>query len=102
MGKPAARKTDPHPKGPIVEGNSNVVINGLPATRLGDPVRHGHGTEPIAEGEPSVLINGKPAARMVYSPDTWWRPIRGHGEHIKLRHLATQRSPKCPGRRCQP
>lgn len=64
MGLPAARKTDPHPQGPIKEGSPNVFINGLPAARKGDLVRHHHGSEPIVEGAPNVFINGLPAARM--------------------------------------
>lgn len=63
MGQPAARATDLHPKGPILEGSTDVLIGGLPAARKGDKVKHGSGIEVIVEGEATVLINGHPAAR---------------------------------------
>lgn len=63
MGQPAARATDSHPEGEILEGSTDVLIGGLPAARQGDKVSHGKGTEAIAEGEATVLINGRPAAR---------------------------------------
>lgn len=64
MGQPAARVTDPHPKGPILEGSPDVFIGVHPAARQGDRVQHGKSEEPISEGEPTVLINGQPAARL--------------------------------------
>lgn len=61
----------PHPAyGPITSGSPNVMINGKPAVRQGDPGVHsqavccGPNTFTIAEGDPQVLINGKPAARI--------------------------------------
>jgi len=56
---------------PIIEGSSNVFVNGLPAARLGDPLASHGSNSPspthsrnIAVGSSSVFINGKPAARL--------------------------------------
>ena len=74
--KPAARLGDlvsnhgPWPPTPIIGGSGNVLINGRPAARQGDPaLLHAIPNNPphgrsIAEGSSSVLINGKPAARV--------------------------------------
>lgn len=57
------------PPTPIVAGSGNVVTNGLPAARQGDPLApHGCGNCPphgrsISGGSGTVFINGKPAAR---------------------------------------
>ena len=87
-GSPAARQTDPgHPTfhfgSSIVAGSSNVLINGLPASRLGDPtvcpqicviplpVAHSPGSILSASG--SVFVNGVPAARAgdtIFEPGT--------------------------------
>lgn len=65
-GKPAWRATsdtmvcpiaDPKPHGgaPVPMGSTTVLINGMPAARMGDPIPE---TTPnsIAMGEPTVLI----------------------------------------------
>ena len=74
MGKPAARigdmhvcpKVDPGPKphvgGPVAAGPGNVLINGIPAARVGDKLVCCGPPDTITEGSPTVLINGKPAA----------------------------------------
>src|SRR5260221_12043486 len=75
--KSAARITDLHDcadTGPnagatlqIEQGSPNILINGLPAARVGDPVscRMATGSAPvISEGSSTVFFNGKPAARM--------------------------------------
>ena len=74
--KPAARLGDlasnhgPWPPTPIIGGSGDVLINGRPAARQGDPaLLHAIPNNPphgrsIAEGSSSVLINGKPAARV--------------------------------------
>lgn len=73
--KPAARVTDmhtcpetdgpvPHVGGPIVSGSPNVLVGGLPAARVGDPLICVGPPDAIAMGSTSVLINGRPAARM--------------------------------------
>ncbi|WGL29350.1 S-type pyocin domain-containing protein [Pectobacterium brasiliense] len=59
---------------PIIEGSSDVIINGQPAARQGDAVLlhgcpcpntpHGVHSRKIAEGSSTVIINGKPAARI--------------------------------------
>ncbi|KFF62905.1 S-type Pyocin domain-containing protein [Pectobacterium brasiliense] len=65
---------DCFPETPIIEGSSDVIINGQPAARQGDAVLlhgcpcpnapHGVHSRKIAEGSSTVLINGKPAARI--------------------------------------
>ena len=59
---PAARvgDEDSH-KGTIGTGSLNVLIEGVPAARKGDPL--GPCAKPIAEGSPTVFINGFAAAR---------------------------------------
>lgn len=75
MGKPAARIGDnhvcpqvtskvPHAGGAIVAGSPNVLINGIPASRMGDMMLCVGPPDSIAGGSASVFINGSPAARM--------------------------------------
>lgn len=79
MSKPAARLTDmhtcpivtpqpgppPHVGGPIVSpGAPTVLINGLPAARVGDIAICVGPPDTIAAGSFTVLIAGKPAARL--------------------------------------
>ena len=47
------------PPDSIVEGDSNVLLNGLPIARLGDSTAHG-GT--IVEGSKRIFVNGQPVA----------------------------------------
>jgi uncharacterized Zn-binding protein involved in type VI secretion len=60
----------PHPVvGPIISGSPNVLINGRPAARLGDPGTHaaccGPNTFTITScASRGVLIDGKPAAHL--------------------------------------
>lgn len=54
----------PHVGGPIVMGEPTVLIGGLPAARMGDPVVCVGPPDTIMMGAPTVLIGGKPAARM--------------------------------------
>lgn len=68
-GKPAARVTDPtvcpipgHGSNPIVAGSPNVLFDGLPAARMGDPT--GCGSTLASAVIPTVLINGKPATTL--------------------------------------
>lgn len=78
MGAPAARKTDLSsghscfPPAPIMNGSSNVKINGKEAARQGDkvkehacPLTSSHGSVIINPGcSTTVFINGMPAARV--------------------------------------
>ena len=56
------------PPTPIIEGSSNVFIDGLPAARVGDSLmphaKPNHPPHPrsISSGSSTVFINGKPAA----------------------------------------
>lgn len=55
----------PHIGGPILPGaNSTVIIEGLPASCLGDQCTCAGPPDVIIAGSSSVLIGGKPAARM--------------------------------------
>ncbi len=79
MSKPAARLTDmhacpmqtpavvpiPHVGGPIMfQGAPTVLINGLPAARVGDVAMCVGPPDVIVAGSPTCLIGGIPAARM--------------------------------------
>ena len=74
--KPAARITDmhvcpkvnpggaPHVGGPVLVGSPNVVINKLPAARVGDAVVCVGPPDKITQGSGTVKVNGKPLARV--------------------------------------
>lgn len=48
------------PDGPgvVVKGSSTVLINGLPACRVGDPIQEVTSVNTVAVGDPTVLIGG--------------------------------------------
>lgn len=59
----------PHPSiGPAIQGSQNVLTNGLPSVRVGDPGIHaaccGPNTWNAKVGSSSVLINGRKAHRL--------------------------------------
>jgi len=59
----------PHPViGPAIIGSPDVLINGLPAVRVGDTGIHavccGPNTWKAVMGAPTVMINGKQAHRL--------------------------------------
>lgn len=67
-GKPAARVSDTdacplpgHGPNPVVVGSPNVLINNLPAARVGDATACG---DAITVGIPTILINGMPIAHL--------------------------------------
>lgn len=76
--KPAARISDmhacpmvtpgtppiPHVGGPVIQGAPNVIIGGMPASRVGDMATCVGPPDTIATGSATVLICGMPAARM--------------------------------------
>lgn len=76
MGQPAARLTDlhvcpmvtgiiPHVGGPVMSpGCPTVLIQELPAARLGDMAICVGPPDSIIKGSPTVLIGKQPAARM--------------------------------------
>ena len=76
MGKPAARITDmhtcplsdgpkPHVGGPVLPpGEPTVLIEGLPAARVGDMAVCAGPPDTIVLGSTTVFIGGSPAARM--------------------------------------
>ncbi|QIB51863.1 PAAR domain-containing protein [Pseudomonas sp. OIL-1] len=66
-GKPIARvgdmtecPKDKHGGNPITQGSPDVLIEGMPAARMGDPTACGSTLAAGVSG--SVMINGKPAA----------------------------------------
>ncbi len=77
MGFPAARLTDmhicpmvtgivPHVGGPVIgPGCPTVLIQGLPAARVGDMLTCVGPPDVIAKGSANVLIGSMPAARML-------------------------------------
>ncbi len=54
----------PHVGGPVVVGQPNVLVVGMPAARLGDMAVCVGPPDSIARGSATVMIGGKPAARM--------------------------------------
>lgn len=54
--------------GPAIRGSPNVMVNGRPALRVGDPGIHapccGHNTWNAATGSATVFINGQSAHRL--------------------------------------
>ncbi len=60
------------PATPSIEGSTDVLVNGIPATRQGDAFgTHScskcdepEHTRTLSEGSSTVFINGKPAGRM--------------------------------------
>lgn len=79
MSKPAARLSDPtncpipgHGTNPIAAGSPNVLFDGLPAARQGDP--SACGSPLVSNLSSTVFINGRPAA-MVGS-------IGAHGNNV--------------------
>ncbi|HEB89361.1 MAG TPA: hypothetical protein ENI85_07300 [Deltaproteobacteria bacterium] len=87
-GSPAARQGDPgdpafHAGSRVAGGSTNVLINGIPAARAGDPttcpqvcpgvfpIPHSNGS--ITSSSSTVLINGLGAARVgsaIHEPGT--------------------------------
>ncbi len=71
MSKPAAtvgcHHTCPlpdHVGGPVIQGSSDVFINGKPACRQGDKLSCQKGSDALAIGSGTVFINGRPAGRV--------------------------------------
>lgn len=67
-GKPAARVSDTdacprsgHGPNPVATGSPDVLINNLPAARVGDPAGCG---DAISAGIATILVNGKPIAHL--------------------------------------
>jgi len=54
----------PHVGGPVVMGQPTVLVQGMPAARLGDMAVCVGPPDKIAKGSSTVLIGNKPAARM--------------------------------------
>lgn len=62
---PMCSGTVPHIGGPVIgPGSPNVLINGKPASLMGDLCTCAGGPDTIVEGVPTVLINGMPAVTL--------------------------------------
>lgn len=48
----------PDGNGVVIKGSSSVLINGLPACRVGDPIQEITSVNSVIAGEPTVLIGG--------------------------------------------
>jgi uncharacterized Zn-binding protein involved in type VI secretion len=55
----------PHVGGPILKGQPNVLIGGMPAARVSDTCTCTGPPDVIVKGSATVLIGGMPAARMM-------------------------------------
>ena len=55
---PLVNGVEPHVGGVVAVGSLTVLIEGLPAARMGDEIVEAGGPNAIAEGEPTVLIGG--------------------------------------------
>jgi RHS repeat-associated protein len=102
MARPAARKGDlakheKAPPGPILRGSGNVLINSLPAARMGDKVQHKKGEEPIVQGSGSVLFNGKNAARITDKVACGGEVIAGSGNVLIGDGAGGRACSQCPG-----
>jgi type VI secretion system secreted protein VgrG len=56
--------SQPHHGGPVLQGASPVLANGLPIARVNDPAHCRSGTDTISTGVNSVIINGQPVSRL--------------------------------------
>jgi len=76
------------PPTPIIGGSADIIINGRPAARVGDPLApHGCGNCPphgrsISAGSSTVIFNGKPAARTGDAIDCGGSVSSGSGDVI--------------------
>jgi uncharacterized Zn-binding protein involved in type VI secretion len=55
---PLVNGVQPHVGGIVAMGSLTVMIDGLPAARMGDTIVEAGGPNAIAEGCPTVLIGG--------------------------------------------
>ncbi len=101
MSKPAARKSDQdscplpgHAVNPTVTGSPNVLINGLPALRVGDRSVCG---DTVAEGMSTILVNGLPIAFLGSSTSHGGTIITGSGDVlVGNQHVPAPFTPPTP------
>lgn len=93
MSKPAARLSDKdacpkpgHGVNPTVTGSPSVIINGLPALRVGDSSACG---DTVTEGIGSILVDGQPIAFLGSATAHGGSIISGSGDVL----VGTQHSP---------
>lgn len=61
---PMVSGTVPHVGGPIIGGAATVLINNMPAAKLGDSCTCTGPPDIIIKGSATVMIENKPAARL--------------------------------------
>jgi len=74
------------PPDSITEGDSNVLLNGLPVARVGDGTAHGGS---IVEGSKNIFVNGRPVAiigGMAVDPTVLPGPVPAVGGPISSNH----------------
>lgn len=93
MAKPAARLSDKnacpktgHGVNPTVTGSPNVLINGLPALRVGDSSACG---DSVTQGISNILVNGQPIAFLGSATAHGGVIISGSGDVV----VGTQHTP---------
>jgi uncharacterized Zn-binding protein involved in type VI secretion len=93
MAKPAARLSDKdacpktgHGVNPTVTGSPNVLINGLPALRVGDSSACG---DSVTQGISNILVNGQPIAFLGSATAHGGVIITGSGDVV----VGTQHTP---------
>lgn len=56
-------KSSEHKNGPVISGQAQVTVNGVPVAVVGDKLTCDDSTDVIVKGSSLVKINGKPVAR---------------------------------------
>ncbi len=101
MAKPAGRLSDldacplpGHGSNPTTTGSANVLINGLPALRVGDSTACG---DAVTQGIGSILVNGMPIAHLGSATAHGGAIITGSGDVlVGNQHNATAFIPPTP------
>lgn len=61
---PAYDGDRPHSGGPVLQGSTNVFINGKAVCRVGDPIHcNSSSQDSPVQGSASIFVNGLPVAR---------------------------------------
>lgn len=101
MAHPAGRLSDldacprsGHGNNPTTSGSANVLINGLPALRVGDSTACG---DAVTQGICSILINGQPVAHLGSATAHGGVIITGSGDVlVGAQHSAAAFTPPTP------
>lgn len=101
MAKPAGRLSDlnacplpGHGSNPTTSGSPNVLINGLPALRVGDNTACG---DSVTQGIDSILVNGMPIAHLGSTTAHGGVIVTGSGDVlVGIQHSAAAFTPPSP------